>query len=319
MKKVINRQLGIVFPGQGSQSVGMLSDLAEQFDCVQSYFDRASDALNYDVWELVQEDPEEKLNQTEFTQPALLTADVAVYACWQAMGGAEPVVLAGHSLGEYSALVCGGAIKFEDAVKLVAKRGRYMQAAVPEGEGAMAAIIGLEDDQVKKLCKTIREEKGGIVEPANYNSIGQVVIAGQAEAVDYAVLAAKEAGAKIAKRIPVSVPSHCSLMQSAADALAKDLSKVNIEPPMINVLQNVDGLSHEGGSSICRALVEQLTSPVRWVKTIERMLSGGVIQVLECGPGKVLTGLNKRISTHVQPLPGGSVENLELALRKFKP
>lgn len=291
-----------VFPGQGSQSVGMLTGVAEKYPEVIDLYKTASQVLGYDLWAIVISGPEEKLNKTEFTQPALLVADVALWRIWCSQNKSRPAYLAGHSLGEFAALVCSDAMVFEDAVDLVATRGRLMQAAVPEGKGAMAAIIGLDDAAVKALCEQAAE--GEVVTPANYNSVGQVVIAGDAKAVDRAVALAKPAGAKIAKRIPVSVPSHCALMQSAADGLAKALADVKIMQPLIPVIQNVDAESHDDVEVIRKNLIAQLTEPVLWVQTIQKMQSLGVSEITECGPGRVLSGLIKRISRDlsVQPI-----------------
>lgn len=286
-------KIAFVFPGQGSQRVGMLSELAQHHDVVQETFAQASQLLGYDLWDLVQKGPAEKLDQTEFTQPALLVADVATYRCWSTDGGEQPELLAGHSLGEYAALVVAGVLAFEDAVQLAANRGRYMQAAVPAGTGAMAAVLGLDDDKVDELCREVAE--GDVLSPANYNSIGQVVIAGERNAVERAVAQAKDKGAKLAKLIPVSVPSHCELMRPAAERLQKDLESVNLNSPNIPVLHNVDAKTHDAPDEIRAALVQQLYSPVRWVDTIRTMHVQGIEQLIECGPGKVLAGLNKRI------------------------
>lgn len=287
-----------LFPGQGSQSVGMLFSLAQQFTCVHALFSQASDVLHYDLWDLVKNGPAEKLDQTEFTQPALLVADVAVWECWKLnnlKNVAMPHFLAGHSLGEYAALVCAESIDFQEAVSLVSLRGNYMQAAVENGAGAMAAIVGLSDEIVVDVCN----KAGGIVSPANYNSIGQVVIAGETAAVEKAIELAKTAGAKIAKKIPVSVPSHCALMQSAADKMAEKLKSVVIKMPQIPVIQNADVKSFESPDLIRDALVRQLISPVRWVETIQFMMAHNVMHFYECGPGSVLSGLNKRISREI--------------------
>ena len=287
----------LLFPGQGSQSLGMLAELSEQFDIVQKIFSQASDVLQYDLWDLVQNGPVEKLDQTEFTQPALLAADVAVYVCWKSFAGKTPRFLAGHSLGEYAALVCAESIDFEDAISLVSFRGQYMQAAVKKDRGAMAAIVGLADNVVVDVCH--QASSVGVVSPANYNSIGQIVIAGEAIAVDKAIELAKIAGAKIAKKIPVSVPSHCALMQSAADHMAEKLKSIRIKTPEIAVIQNADVESFYSPDKIRDALVRQLTSPVRWVETIQYMIEKDCKLFFECGPGKVLTGLNKRISPEI--------------------
>ncbi len=302
-------KLAVVFPGQGSQSVGMLATAAEQYPIIRKTFTQASDVLGYDVWELVSQGPAEKLNQTEYTQPALMAADVAWWSLWCEQNDERPVVLAGHSLGEFVALVCAGSINFETAVQLVADRGRFMQAAVAAGEGAMAAIIGLTDDQVRAVCDQVRavcDQVDGTVSPANFNSKGQVVIAGQHAAVVQAVDIAKADGAKLAKLIPVSVPSHCALMQPAADQLAESLVAIDIKAPAIPVIQNVDAQIHDDPATIRQCLVDQLTQPVRWVQTIEAMQSQGITNIVECGPGKVLAGLIKRITRDIalQPYSG---------------
>ncbi len=285
--------LAFVFPGQGSQSVGMLKELAEQYSEVEATFKEASEALGYDLWDVVQNGPAEKLNQTDVTQPAMLSAGVAVWRIWQAQGGAKPELMAGHSLGEYTALVCAGALDFADAVKLVAERGRLMQEAVPVGEGAMAAVLGLEDDAVRQVCEDAAESE--VLAAVNFNSPGQVVVAGQKAAVERAVKLAKDRGAKRALMLPVSVPSHCALMKPAAEKLALILAKVEIREPTIPVINNVDVQADASADGIRAALVKQLHSPVRWVETIRKMADDGVDRLIECGPGKVLVGLNKRI------------------------
>lgn len=286
--------LAFVFPGQGSQSVGMLKDLAENFSEVTSTFQEASDALGYDLWSLIQEGPAEKLNSTDITQPAMLASSVATWRVWQAKGGAVPQVMAGHSLGEYSALVCAGSLDFVDAVKIVSQRGKFMMEAVPAGTGAMAAILGLDDDAVRQVC--LDAANGEVLEAVNYNSPGQVVVAGHKSAIERITVLAKEKGAKRALELPVSVPSHCALMQPAADKLADILSGISFNTPTIPVLNNVDVIAAETEADIRDALKRQLFSPVRWVETIEKMSADGVNQVIECGPGKVLVGLNKRIN-----------------------
>ena len=285
--------LAFVFPGQGSQSVGMLKDMAEAFPQVQEAFSEASDVLGFDLWQLVQQGPEEKLNKTQITQPAMLAAGVSVWRVWQSEGGGIPALMAGHSLGEYSAFVCAGSLDFIDAVQLVADRGRYMQEAVPVGEGGMAAILGLDDDAVSRLCHASAEDD--VLAPVNFNSPGQVVIAGTASAVARAVSRAKEDGAKRALILPVSVPSHCDLMQVAAQRLAQRLQAVEIQPPTIPVLHNLHARPETSAKAIRETLVRQIESPVQWVKTIQAMASQGINKWVECGPGKVLTGLNKRI------------------------
>lgn len=305
----MNTKYATVFPGQGSQSVGMLSSLAENFPEVKQTFKAASAVLNYDLWELIQKGPEEVLNQTEKTQPALLAAGVAVWRIWQTKKNNLPTYLAGHSLGEYTALVCADALDFQTAIKLVAARGKYMQEAVPAGKGAMAAIVGLENEQVAKLC----HETGRIVSPANYNSIGQVVIAGEVEAVNHVINEAKNANAKMAKLLPVSVPSHCALMKPAAEKLAIDLKDITINTPQIPVINNVDVTVYTNPDEIRSALIKQLYLPVRWVETIQFLEKHEIKTILEMGPGKVLCGLIKRISENIQTVAINNLEGLQQA------
>jgi len=290
----MTKKLAIVFPGQGSQSVGMLADLYQNYPLVQDTFNEASAALGYDLWALIANGPEEQLNETQRTQPALLTASVAVWRLWQQQGGATPAYFAGHSLGEYSALVCAGVLSLADAVKLVEKRGQYMQQAVPAGTGAMAAIIGLDDAAIAKACADAAQ--GEVVAPVNYNSPGQVVIAGHKAAVERAGEACKAAGAKRALPLPVSVPSHCALMRPAAEQLAADLAALHFNTPVIPVVNNVDVEQADSAEAIKEALIRQLYSPVRWTETIEYFAAQGVTEVLELGAGKVLSGLIKRIN-----------------------
>lgn len=304
--------LGFIFPGQGSQSVGMLVELAEAYPVVQQTFATASEVLGYDLWDLVQNGPEEKLNETRKTQPALLTAGVAVWRAWNEKHGARPDVMAGHSLGEYSALVCAGAIQFEDAVKLVSLRGQYMQEAVPAGQGAMAAILGLSDAQVKAACRDAAQAE--VVNAVNFNAPGQVVIAGNNNAVDRAITLCKEAGAKRAVKLAVSAPSHCVLMAPAADRLMKKLQTIEITAPQIPVINNVDVARETDAEQIRDALKRQLCNPVRWVETINKMHGDGVDRLIECGPGKVLTGLNKRIEKSMNVMPVFSPQTLDEAL-----
>ncbi|MEE9551708.1 MAG: ACP S-malonyltransferase [Gammaproteobacteria bacterium] len=304
--------IAFVFPGQGSQSVGMMTAFVEQFPIVESTYIDASDILGYDLWDLVQSGPETELNVTAKTQPALLVAGVAVWRIWEQQGGPAPELMAGHSLGEYTALVCSGAIKFTDAVQLVADRGAYMQAAVPADTGRMAAILGLQDEQINNVCE--KSAQGQIVSAANYNSPGQVVIAGHAEAIERAVEIAKEAGAKRSIILPVSVPSHCELMQAAAGHLADRLKAVDLSTPTIPVIHNVDIAQRTNADEISQALIEQLYKPVRWVETIQMMATKGITQIVECGPGKVLSGLIKRIDKNIQVLPVYDPESLNKAL-----
>lgn len=307
---------GFVFPGQGSQSVGMLGELAGAHHEVEDTFTEASDALAFDLWTLSQQGPEEELNKTQVTQPAMLAAGVAVWRVWLAQGGARPAVMAGHSLGEYSALVCAGALDFADAVTLVADRGRFMQEAVPVGEGGMAAIIGLEDDAVRSLCENAAE--GEVLSPVNFNAPGQVVIAGTKTAVDRAVTQSKAAGAKRAIPLPVSVPSHCSLMHPAAEQMRARLAGVTILTPEIPVIHNVHVQPESDADAIREALVRQIESPVRWVETITKFAKDGVSTLIESGPGKVLAGLNRRINKQVKTFPVYDVASLAEALAATK-
>jgi [acyl-carrier-protein] S-malonyltransferase len=307
--------LAFVFPGQGSQAVGMLSALAEQFSEVEATYAEASEVLGYSLWDLVQNGPDTELNQTHITQPAMLSAGVAAWRCWQAQGGATPELMAGHSLGEYSALVCSGALGFADAVALVAERGRLMQQAVPAGTGAMAAIIGLDDQAVIDVCASAAGDD--VLSAVNFNAPGQVVIAGNAAAVERAVPAAKAAGAKRAIVLPVSVPSHCALMQPAADQLAQTLANITIQTPNIPVINNVSVAQEQDADAIRAALVAQLHSPVRWVETIQSMAADGVDTLVECGPGKVLVGLNKRIIKGMTSFPVFDPAGLEKALNEL--
>ena len=293
------KKFAMVFPGQGSQAVGMLAELAVQFPVVEETFKQASEALGYDLWQLVQQGPAEELNKTWQTQPALLAASVAIYRVWQQQyPHLQPTVMAGHSLGEYSALVCAGVIDFQDAVKLVELRGKVMQQAVPEGTGAMYAIIGLDNDAIIKACKDA--EQGEVVSAVNFNSPGQVVIAGSKAAVERAAAACKEAGAKRALPLAVSVPSHCALMKPAADQLSVSLESIAIKTPNIAVINNVDVKTESEANAIRSALVRQLYSPVCWTESVEKMAAGGVEVLVEIGPNKVLTGLTKRIVDSLQ-------------------
>ncbi|WFE67988.1 ACP S-malonyltransferase [Thiomicrospira sp. R3] len=283
-----------IFPGQGSQSVGMLSDLAQSHSVVAQVFSDASAVLGYDLWQVVQQGPDAQLNQTSITQPAMLAAGIAVYrALQQVKPGVVPSFMAGHSLGEYTALVAAGVMTLEQGVALVAERGRLMQQAVPAGEGAMAAILGLEDEQVVELCQLSCGDQ--VVEAVNFNTPGQVVIAGNKVAVDRAMKLAEEKGAKKVVALAVSVPSHCALMKPAADQLAQALSSMTFAKPNIPVLHNVSVEAYDDAKQIKAALVAQLYRPVQWVKTIECMKSNGVEKLYELGPGKVLAGLNRRI------------------------
>lgn len=308
----MNKKIALVFPGQGSQSVGMLADLYAEFALVRETFAEASAALGYDLWALIANGPEADLNETHRTQPALLTASVAVWRLWQQQQGAAPAYLAGHSLGEYSALVCAGVLSLADAVKLVEKRGRYMQTAVPAGTGTMSAIIGLDDALIAKACEEAAQ--GEVVSPVNYNSPGQVVIAGHKAAVERANELCKAAGAKRALPLPVSVPSHCALMRPAAEQLAADLQSLTFNTPVISVVNNVDVAVKADAKSIQDALVRQLFSPVRWTETIEFLANQGVTEVIELGAGKVLSGLIKRINKELLTTSVCDVASLQAAL-----
>lgn len=308
----MKQKLALVFPGQGSQTVGMLADLYSEYAVVRDTFAEASAALGYDLWALVATGPEADLNETHRTQPALLTASVAVWRLWQQQGGATPAYLAGHSLGEYSALVCAGVLTLSDAVKLVEKRGQYMQSAVPAGTGAMSAIIGLDDALIAKACEEAAQ--GEVVSPVNYNSPGQVVIAGHKAAVERANELCKAAGAKRALPLPVSVPSHCALMRPAAEQLAKDLQTLPFHAPVISVVNNVDVAVATDAAAIQDALIRQLFSPVRWTETIEYLAAQGVTEVIELGAGKVLSGLIKRINKELVTTSVNDVASLQAAL-----
>ena len=304
------KKFAMVFPGQGSQTVGMLAELAGDYPIVQETFKEASEALGYDLWQLVKEGPVEELNKTWQTQPALLTASVAVYRVWQQKYPAlKPDVMAGLSLGEYSALVCAGVLDFQDAVKLVELRGKLMQQAVPEGTGAMYAIIGLDNDAIINACK--QAEQGEVVSAVNFNSPGQVVIAGAKAAVERAAALCKEAGAKRALPLAVSVPSHCALMKPAADQLSVSLESITLKEAGVSVLNNVDVKSEIEADAIRNALVRQLYSPVRWTETVEKMAQNGVEVLVEVGPGKVLNGLTKRIVDSLQAVSVNDVKSLD--------
>jgi [acyl-carrier-protein] S-malonyltransferase len=300
-----------VFPGQGSQKVGMLAELAGQFDIVKETFDIASSALGYDLWDLVQNGNDEELSKTHITQPAILTASFAVYQVWKLQGGSDPVIMAGHSLGEYSALTCAGALAFGDAVGLVQRRGQLMQDAVPLGVGSMAAIIGLEDDEIMAACEQARE--GEEVAAVNFNSPGQVVIAGHAGAVARAGELCKAAGAKRALPLAVSAPFHSALMKPAAEKFAADLNAVNISMPQVPVLQNFGLKCSSDPEQIRSNLVNQIYNAVPWVDTINQFARSGITKVIEMGPGKVLNGLNKRIQPEMEVISVNDPASLEAA------
>jgi [acyl-carrier-protein] S-malonyltransferase len=301
-----------VFPGQGSQSIGMLAELAAAHPEVQQTFTEASQTLGYDLWALSQQGPEERLNSTQQTQPALLAAGVAAWRTWKAAGGRDPSAMAGHSLGEYTALVCAGAMDFQAAIKLVEFRGLAMQEAVPAGQGAMAAIIGLDDDAVRAACAEAAQ--GDVVEAVNFNAPGQVVIAGSKAAVERASEACKARGAKRALPLPVSAPSHCALMLPAAERLAQKLAALDIKAPRIPVIHNVDVSAHSNPDEIRAVLKAQLHSPVRWVETVQKLAGDGLVKQFEFGPGRVLVGLAKRIDKGVECLPVYDTSTLQAAL-----
>ncbi len=299
-----------VFPGQGSQSVGMLAELAESNSQVNEVFAEASETLGYDLWDVVQNDADGKLNQTDVTQPAMLASGIAVYRTVAAQKDVAPAFMAGHSLGEYTALVASGAMTLSQGISLVAERGRLMQSAVPAGEGAMAAVLGLEDAQVVEVC----DKTEGVVEAVNFNSPGQVVIAGNKAAVDAAMELATETGASRVVPLPVSVPSHCSLMKPAADKLAEKLTGMDLQMPTVPVLHNVNFLQASSAEAIKDLLVKQLYQPVQWVETINAMKAQGVEGLYELGPGKVLMGLNRRIDRKMSCAPVFDNASLEKAL-----
>ena len=305
--------IGFVFPGQGAQTVGMLADISALDARFKPRIEEASDAVGFDLAGLISDGPDERLNQTEVTQPAVLAVSVALYEVWIGQKGRTPDFMAGHSLGEYSALVASGAMNFRDAVKLVHERGKLMQKAVPLGTGAMAAIIGLDLDEVSALC----DKTKGIVSPANINSAEQIVIAGEADAVDAMATACKEAGAKRALKLDVSVPSHCELMVSASDEVQLLLEQTEFRLPVIPVIHNVDGEIAEDVAGIVNKLTLQLSNPVRWSLCIQKMIEKGVTDVIECGPGKVLLGLMRRIDRSVNAKAIGEVGSLQEALREF--
>ncbi|CAM3893444.1 ACP S-malonyltransferase [Pseudomonas wadenswilerensis] len=293
----MSASLAFVFPGQGSQSLGMLAELGAQYPLVIDTFREASEALGYDLWALTQNGPEEQLNQTDKTQPAILTASIALWRLWLAEGGARPAFVSGHSLGEYSALVAAGSLSLGDAVKLVKRRGELMQEAVPAGQGAMAAILGLDDAVVVGICAEAAQ--GEVVSAVNFNSPGQVVVAGAKAAVGRAMEACKAAGAKRALPLPVSVPSHCELMRPAAERFAESVNAIDWQAPQIPLVQNVSAAVAADLDTLKRDLLEQLYKPVRWVECVQTLAANGAVQLVECGPGKVLAGLNKRCADGV--------------------
>jgi [acyl-carrier-protein] S-malonyltransferase len=297
---MVNKSIAFVFPGQGSQQVGMLAAAHQHFPVVRETFTEASEVLGYDMWALLQQGPQEALNLTETTQPVLLTSSVALWRAWRSETEVRPGIMAGHSLGEFSALVCAGALQFGDAVKLVRKRGEFMQTAVPVGQGAMAAIIGLEDTVINRICEQMTNDTDTVVSAVNFNSPGQVVIAGHKAAVEAAIIALKDAGAKRALALPVSAPFHTVLMKPAGKELAEVLSTISISTPQIPVVHNVHAATESDPDSIRKLLVEQIYSPVRWTSCIQAIIQSGASNIVECGPGNVLSGLNRRIDKSLQ-------------------
>ncbi len=311
-----NMAFAYVFPGQGSQSIGMLADLATNYSEIEQTFEQGSDILQQNLWNLVVAGPDEELNRTENTQPIMLCASIAIWKIWRRKFPATPILMAGHSFGEYSALVCAQAIDFETALPLARYRGQVMQQAVPEGQGAMAAILGLEDQKLTEVCE--QTAQGQIVQAVNFNAPGQTVIAGNTEAVKRAVEAAKSAGAKRAVILPLSVPSHSTLMQPAAEQLRDYLSDISIQSPQVDVIQNVDVKAYSKEKEIKDALYRQLFNPVRWQETVQLIASQGANAFVELGPGKVLTGLSKRIERKVPCYCVHDVKSLEQALEQLE-
>ena len=309
------QNLAFVFPGQGSQKIGMLADLAVRYPIVTQTFAEASQVLGYDLWDLVQNGAQEDINLTECTQPLLLTASVAVWRVWKELEGAQPALVSGHSLGEWSALVCAGVVAFTDAVKLVQQRGKFMQDAVPAGQGAMFAIIGLDDALIIAACK--KAEQGEVVSAVNFNSPGQVVIAGTAAAVERAGVLCKEAGAKRALPLSVSAPFHTSLMRPAADRLAEQITATEFKAPQIPVVHNVTAQTEINPEKIKALMVEQIYNAVRWVECVNTMSAAGITTMIECGPGKVLSGLNKRINSELTTLSVEKSEEVDSVLAQF--
>ena len=312
----MSQTIAFVFPGQGSQSLGMLAELAAAHPEARAAFDEASQGAGVDLWALSQQGPEEQLNQTEFTQPALLAAGVATWRAWCARGGARPQLLAGHSLGEYAALVAAGSLSLADAARLVRERGRLMQQSVPAGTGAMAAVLGTEDELVAEVCAAVSGDD--VVVPANFNSPGQVVIGGHAAAVDRAIAELQARGVRKLVKLAVSVPSHTPLMREAANRLSEVMAGMDWREPQLPVVQNVDGEVHEGVQAIRDALVRQLYLPVRWTECVQALAAKGATRIAECGPGKVLTGLAKRIDKSLDARALGTPADFDSALSDWK-
>jgi len=306
-----------LFPGQGSQAVGMLADFEVEFPVVKDTFTEASGALGYDLWVVAQEGPADQLSLTEITQPLMLTAGVALYRAWIQAGGRAPFYMAGHSLGEYTALTAAGSIQLADAVQLVRARGQFMQDAVPQGTGAMAAVIGLDDDKIEAVCARVATDTGCVIEAVNYNAPGQLVIAGHVEAVEACLPLMKEAGAKRALTLPVSAPFHCALMEPAAERLHEKLDMIEVQIPSVPVIQNVSMKPESDVVVIREQLIKQTFSPVRWTQTVQNFEMLGIRAAAEFGPGAVLSGLAKRIQTGAQHFPLGTCELFTRALQEI--
>lgn len=315
---MVSNSIAFVFPGQGSQQVGMLAAAHQHFAAVRETFREASEVLEYDMWALLQHGPQEALNLTETTQPVLLTSSVALWRAWLSETDVQPGIMAGHSLGEFSALVCAGALQFSDALKLVRKRGEFMQTAVPLGQGAMAAIIGLDDAVINRICEQVTRDPDAVVSAVNFNSPGQVVIAGHTAAVEAAIVALKEAGAKRALPLPVSAPFHTVLMKPAGKELAEVLSTITISTTQIPVVHNVHAQTESDPNAIRKLLVEQIYSPVRWTSCIQAIIQSGASHIVECGPGNVLSGLNRRIDKSLHCYSLEEPESLTSTAKQLK-
>lgn len=311
----MNSQLAFVFSGQGSQKVGMLAEVASKFPVVEKTFSEASSVLGYDLWDLCQNGEQEQLNSTEITQPLLLTSSVALWRVWQEQNGAMPALFAGHSLGEWSALVCSGVVDFKDAVALVRKRGAYMQTAVPKGEGSMAAVLNVEDEKILEICKVASD--AGVVEAVNFNSPGQVVIAGQVAAVEKASELLKAAGAKRVLPLPVSAPFHTSLMKPAAEKMAVHIAGTVFSAPSVPVVHNVHAKTESNPEVIKQLMIKQIDSPVLWVDCVNQLVAAGITTVVECGPGKVLCGLCTRIEKSLNAVSLEDIAGIEKALSEI--
>ena len=308
-------KLAFVFPGQGSQKIGMLADLAEAYGEIVETFSEASEVLGYDMWKMVQEGTQDEINLTERTQPILLTCSFAIWRVWLVKNGLIPSLMAGHSLGEWSALVCSDTVKFSDALRIVQARGQYMQKAVPVGEGAMAAIIGLDDQDIIDACQNSSEK--GVVDAVNFNAPGQVVIAGSSSAVDRAIELCKQAGAKRALPLPVSAPFHTSLMQPAAEQLTELVNSVTFNVPTVPVVHNVHAKTESQTDKIKALMLEQIYKPVKWVDCVKALKSDAISTIVECGPGKVLSGLNKRIDPDILSLTTDNQTSFEATLSQL--